>query len=400
MSNDNPDQYMNCESSRRSMLNMDILDYMLLIAKYKRFIVSFTLSITTLTIIICLNLKNIYTANAMIIVSEDDKGLMGALMGSAIGGGASALTGLGGPTKTDLYVTMLKTETVKKPIVDRFKLMEIYKSKYMVNAYRRLGANTNIQTGKKDGVITISVNDTNSQRAADIANAYVDELGKLAASVNMIKSGKNRKYLEERLQEAKQNLLKAENDIKSYQQKHKILDLPEQARVSIKSIAQLHSKLAMQEIALTSLRSNYSDTSYEVKSALAVINSIKAQIDKLEGSGDNRVIPTIGSSPELGQEYVHLSRNYKVHETLYELFTKQFELARFSEMKDVSPVQVIQEAKPPELKSKPAKRKIVVVMALFSLVLSIVLVIAREYTKQLSVNTTNRLYDLKSTMFW
>jgi len=169
--------------------NLDILDYLLIIARHKQRIFLITFTVAVLSVIYTLTLNNVYTAKTLVMVAEDDKGLMGALLGSVGGasGGAAALAGFGGPTKTDLYVTMLKTEIIKDALISKFDLITKFKAKNRSFAYRKLDNKTKVSAGKKDGVITIEVSDKDPNLAADLANTYAEELGNLAVFLNQNK---------------------------------------------------------------------------------------------------------------------------------------------------------------------------------------------------------------------
>lgn len=381
-------------SIAESTHKLDLLDHMLIIFRHKKFIISVTLGIAVLTAVWSLGMKNIYTATTLIVVTDDDKNMMGALLGSIGGGAAGALAGFGAPTRTELYATMLKSDAIKDPLIDRFKLMEVLKTKYRTVAYKRLAAKTRINAGKKDGVLSISVEDKDPRLAADIANAYADELGKLATELNVNKSGKSRAFLESRLAATKADLSKAEDALKQFQSKHKMLDVPVQAKVSINEIAQLQGRLAMMELQLATKRSQFSDSSYEVKSLKAGIANLKNQIARLEGSGNNGAIPSVGSVPQLGQDYIKVLRDFKIQEALVELLTKQYEMAKYSEARDVSPVQVIQVAKVPDRKTKPARSKIVIFVTFLSFVFSVCFVHVRLKIQTLDSNTKERFDEL------
>jgi len=336
-----------------------LLDYLLVIAKYKKMIFFTTCGVAILAVLVTLLMPNIYTAKAMLIPSDDDSGSMGALM-SQLGG----LTGTGGvsiSTKTtgNLYVTMLKSETIKDPIIDRFKLIDLYEAKYRDDIYRELDKITVITLGKKDGVITIMVDDKDPKRAADMANAYVEELGKLAAGLSMTGAGKNRLFLEKRIAEARADLSRAEDSLKSFQSRNKAISVTDQAQATIAGVAQLRAQLAIKEVELGTLRRQYTDTSQEVKAARATVANLRAQIGGLEGrGGGSSSIPSVGNMPQLGQEYVRLMREFKIQEAVVEMLTKQYEVSKLSEVKDVAPFQVLQKAKVPEKKSKPARKRL------------------------------------------
>jgi len=356
---------------------ISIIDLLLVIVSHKKMIIRNTIVAGIVTVCIALLMPNIYTATTLILPAEDDKAGMSSMMAQLGGLAGFAGASIGGATKTDLYITMLKSETVRDPIIDRFKLMDVYKAKLRVDAYNSLNAKAAISAGKKDGIITISVSDKDPKMAAELANGYVEELGKIAAGLSTSGAGKNRQFLEERLVTAKGDLIKAGDQLKTFQAKNKMLNVTEQAKASIEGVAKLHAQLAVQEVQLATLQQQFTDSSHEVKRAKASLASLKSQIAKLEGGGGGSSIPSVGSVPQLGQDYLRIMRDFKVQETMVELLTKQYEMARFSESKDLSPFQVLQKAKVPERKSKPARAKMVILATFtvffFSLLLAFIL---------------------------
>lgn len=351
---------------------ISLLDLLLVLAKRWRMIVGVTLAAGVITALVTLTMPNMYTARAMILPSQDDKGMMSAMM-AQLGGLAGLAGGIGGPTTSDLYVTMLKSETVKDPIIDRFKLMDVYEVKYRADAYGALDSSAAMSLGKKDGVITIAVTDRDPKRAADVANAYVEELGRLTARLSMGGAGKNRVFFEERLATAQADLARAEDALKVFQSRNKAVAVTEQAKATIEGVAQLRAQLAAKEVELAALRQSMTDESHEVKNLKALIGNLGGQIARLESGSGGGAVPGLGAVPQIGQEYVRLMREFKIQETLVELLTKQYEMTKLSEAKDVSPFQVLQKAKVPERKSGPSRRKKVVTVMLISLFASIAL---------------------------
>jgi len=359
-----------------------LLDYLQVIVKHKKMIFFTTFGAAVITALITLMMPNIYTAKAMIIPSDDDKGGMGALM-SQLGGLASLAGGtVGAKTTGELYVTMLKSETVKDPIIDRFKLMDAYKTKYRTDVYQAMDTKTTVALGKKDGVITILVDDKDPKRAAELANAYVEELGILAAGLNMTGAGKNRAFLEKRIAEARADLSRAEDALKEFQLKNKAISVTDQAQATIAGIAQLRAQLAAQEVQLATLQRQFTDSSQEVKTAKTTVANLRAQIAGLEGKGggSSSSIPNIGSVPRLGQEYLRLMREFKIQEAVVEMLSKQYEAVKVSETKDMAPFQVLQAAKVPERKSKPIRSKIVILAFITVLIFTCIYILIKECT--------------------
>jgi len=357
--------------------SLTLADYLQFIMNRRKMIFVVTLTAAVISVIYSLCLPNIYTAKAMLYPLQEDKSMTSALMGQL--GGLVGLAGgaLGGSTQTDLYITMLRCETIKDAIIDRFKLMNIYKAKYRSDAYMALEKNSSFLAGKKDGVIIISVDDKDPRRAADMANAYMDELGKLAVNVSTSSAGRNKAFFEERLTKAKSDLVRAEDSLRQYQAKNKTVDITQQAKASIEGIAKIKAELAVQEVKLATLRRQFTDSSQEVKTTSAMVSSLRGQIAGLEGNGRGSAIPSVSSIPALGQEYVRLMREFKIQEALVEGLTKQYEIAQLNEAKDIPSFQIIQKARVPDRKNRPKRTFIVLVMSLNFLGISTLVAIAQ-----------------------
>jgi uncharacterized protein involved in exopolysaccharide biosynthesis len=377
--------------------------YLDVILKYKRMIMIVTGSTFVTSIIITLLMAKTYSSTALITPPQQDSNNMLSMVMGQLGGGMGSIATdlLGKNSSADLYVTILKSEAIKDKIIDRFKLIDLYKQKYRLDTYKVIDKKVKVEAGKKDGIISITVLDKDPQRAADIANAYVKELNKLAIGLSITGASTNKAYLEERLVKAKTDLANAEDAIKSFQTKTKTLDITEQAKGTIKGVGDLESQLAIEEVKLAGMRRMFTDSSQDVKNQQLIVANIKLQIAKFEGTRSNNVIPGVGSIPTIGQEYLRLTREFKVQEALVEFLTKQYEIAKLTELKEVSTLQVIQHARSADKKVKP-KRILLVLSAttaafLFSILLSYVLDIVdmmsdeqRQYWKSF----TKRLFPI------
>lgn len=377
---------------------INLLDCLEVILKRTKLILYTTGIAAVLSAIVALLLPNIYTAKTMIFPSQDDKNMASAMMSQM--GGLASLAGvsLGGSTTTDLYVTLLKTETIRDPIIDRFELMKVYKADYRSDLYKILDSTVRVDAGKKDNIITLSVEDKDPKRASAMANAYVEELEKVAVILNGTGAGKSRTFLEQRLAKTKIDLAKAEDSMKEFQSKHKALNITEQAKATITGVAAMKGQLVAQEVQLAGLQQTYTDSAIEVKTMKEAIADIKRQIASMEGTGSTSSIPSIGSMPALGQEYLRLMREFKTQETLLELLTKQYEMAKFSEAKDYAPFQVLQSARVPEKKSKPMRTLIVLLTMVTAFFGSVFLVFVLEYAEKMPQEDRQRLAGMKAVV--
>ncbi|MDD2367125.1 MAG: Wzz/FepE/Etk N-terminal domain-containing protein [Desulfuromonadaceae bacterium] len=391
-----PPQNRNADFGSEEEINL--LDLLLVLGKNWKTIIGVPFIVAVITAIISLTMPNIYTAKAMILPGDDNGGGMMSAMMAQMGGLAGLAGGFSRYSKTDLYITMLQSETIKDPLIDRFKLMELYNAKFRTSAYRGLDGCTAISSGKKDGVLTIAVSDKDPKLAASIANAYVDELGKLAIKLNMAGAGKDLAYLEESLAKAKVDLTTAEETLKAFQTRNKVVTVTDQAKATLEGVAQLRAQLIAQEVQLARIRQQFTDESQEVKSANATIANLRGQIARMEGSSSAGSMPGVGAMPQLGQEYMRLMREFKIQETLVELLTKQYEMTKLNESNDVVPFQLLQSAKAPELKSRP-KRSLIVIMSAFATgFIMVLLAFVREFGAKMNDDDRMRWEELKRVL--
>lgn len=375
---------------------IDLLDYVEVVVKRWRMIAMVTAAAFILSIIVALLLPKIYSSTAKILPPQEDHSLTAMMMGQMGGSGYAGLAGslLGATTPADMYATALNSEDIKDAIIDRFKLMEVFGKGYRAEMYLKMEKIVEIKAGKKDGVISITVEDEDPKRAAAIAGAYVDELAKLVAEMSVTGAAVNRNFLEERLAKAKADLARAEENLKTFQSRSKALDVTEQAKAAIGGIAQLQAQLVVQETQLAALRSRFTDTSQEVLDIKASIANLKRQIAQMEGKGSGSSIIPTGSVPQIGQEYVRLMREFKIQETLVELLTKQYELAKLTEAKNVSSIQVVQKPHVSDKKVKPKRTRIVILTTFLSFAFSVGLVIVRFHFDNLQSETKQRIINI------
>lgn len=368
-----------------------LVDYFEIIIKNKFIVLRVMISTFIISVIVSILLPNIYISTARILPPQQDNNLLGMMMGQVGGGIASLATDiLGKGTSSDLYASILTSEAIKDKVIDRFNLLEIYGKNNRLDTYKNLDRAVKIDVGKKDGIISISVEDKVPKRAADIANAYVEELGSLVSGLNVTGAAQDKHFIETQLIKTKADLSRSEDALKVFQAKNKALDISEQAKGTIKGIADISAQLAIEEVKLSTIRRQFTDKSQEVKVQKTVVNNLKSQISQLEGSDRGGVIPSVGSVPAISQEYIRLMRDFKTQEMIFELLTKQFEIAKFTEANSSSTVQIIQKATIPDKKSKP-KRSILVLASTFGgFLFSIFYIFLLEYFKALPAEEQRR----------
>jgi uncharacterized protein involved in exopolysaccharide biosynthesis len=375
---------------------INLLDLIWIIAKNSKMIVLLTGAAVVLSGITSLLLPNIYCAKTEILLSQQDQG--GKLTSMAQMEGLAGFAGdmLAGESTIDLYVEILRSEALKDIIIDRFHLMDVYDKESRLDTYKTF--DDNLSTVNEAGVLSISVEDRDPKRSTDITNALVEELEKVTVKLNIVGAERNKKFFEKRLVKSKVDLAKAEDKLKAYQAKNKALDVTEQTKATIEGVARLKAELTVKEVQLASLRAYMTDENDEIKTIKASIINLKERIDSMEGSGSGSSILTVGAVPALGQEYLRLTRDLKIQESIFELLTNQYEMAKLYEAKDFPGIYILQQARIPDKKVKPKRLLIVIIYTLFAFLLSITFAFLREHQERMSKKEKMQWREIKKDL--
>lgn len=304
-----------------------------------------------------------FTASTVILPpaqsSSSGLAMLAGQLGGALGGLAGAAASIKNPA--DQYVSMLKSRNVVDRIVDRFKLMERYEAEYRSDAWETLRLNTRISAGKKDGLITIEVDDHDPVRAAEMANAYTDELRRMMVEFAVSEASQRRVFFEAQLKQVKDALTTAEKELGASGITDEALKAAPEAAVS--ALAKLRARIAGTEIAIASLTGFVTEDHPDLKMARAELAALKAQEAQM------RTAEASSTTTENG--YMSKYRDFKYNLALFEIIAQQYELARLDEAREGNAVQVIDIAVPPERKSRPRRGPIAIVVTLLTgLVLS------------------------------
>jgi len=398
----NQKKEMSAQDSAVMEDEINLLEYLLVLAKNWRLIVKVTAAAFVLSCGISLLLPNIYLATTTLMPPNESKGGLSAMLGGM--GDLAALAGIsGGGGGGDLYVGMLKSRTLADAIIDRFKLMEVYEQDYRVKMYEKLDSLVSISLGKKDGIISVSAEDEEPKRAAAIANAYVEELKKLNLQLNLSSSGRQRLFLEKRLDIVKADLKRAEEALRTFQERNNAFKLDDQATATIEAIARLKGEIASKEVELGVSRSFQTEQNPEVKILREALSGLHAQLRRLEKSPEGQrvsgdIFVSTSNVPDISLQYARVMREFKIQETLYELLTKQFELAKIEESKDTSTIQVLDAAVVPDKKSKPKRSLIVLAVTFVAGFMAVLFAFIREYGGRMSEDDRLLWSEIKTWM--
>lgn len=365
---------------------INLIDYAIVLLKWKKLILAITLSSIVVTVIAGLLMPKVYRAETRILPPQKGSAGMASQLLSQIGGGMTGLGAMmGGSSQADLYVGMLQSRTVLDNIINKFGLKKLYGVKTSEDARKSLNKKITVQADAKSNVVVLSVEDKEPQRAATIANAFVDELREMTKGLAVTEAAQRRLFFEAQLKDTKESLIRTEESVKRFQEKTGAMHVEEQVKAVIKNIAQLRAEIAAKEVEIKVVKTYSKPSNPDLQKAEATLNGMKAELAKLEsknGSGNDSMIPA-GRMPSVGTEYVRKLRDLKFNEALYDLLFKQYEVAKLDEAQDAAVIQVIDRAVPPEKRVKPNIVSMVSVVGLLSFIFSLVAVFFLEQKEKI-----------------
>jgi len=379
------------QTSREGMEEeIALFDLVLVLLKRMRLIVRMTLAITILTIIVSLTLPEIFEGTIKIVPSQQSSSVGGMMLSqiSSIAGGLGQLAGLpGGPASpSDQIADMLGCRTITDAIIDRFDLLKRYEIETYAGARKALAGVVDIKSDAKSGVITLAVQDRDPKRAADMANAFAEELTKLNNNMSNSDASRRRVFLEGQLKEAMDALSRAEDDLKDFQQTTGAIKIDNQATAIFEGIATLRAQIAAKEIQIKVMKTYATPFNRDVRQMEEEVAGLREQLKKIEngspGYYGNTNIAT-DQMPALGAEYLRKARQFKFQETLYGIIKGQYESARMDEISNSSSIGIIDSAVVPDKKVKPKRALMVIAAAVISTFFGICAAFLMEYWERL-----------------
>ena len=332
---------------------INLLDLLQTIVDNLRLLVLGPLAVGVAALGISFAIKPTFTAEMSFLPPQQQQGMAASMLASlgALGGIAGAAAGLKNPA--DQYVAFLKSNSIENALIDRFKLLERYDQEFKQDARKTLESKVKISAGK-DGIIKVEVDDEDPQFAADLANAHVDELRKLMGRLAVTEAQQRRQFFEKQLEQTKAKLTQAELALRETGVSSSVLK--SDPGTAVAAVAALQAQVTAQEVKVGAMRGYLAETAPEFKQAMTELANLRNQLAK-QSQQDK------GQGTAQG-DYVSAYREFKYQETLFELFAKQFEVAKADEAREGATIQVVDVAQPPERKSKPKKALVAILSTL------------------------------------
>lgn len=368
-----------------------IIAFLSIVTKHRRFISRFVLFVTIGITLAALLAPKWYKSTASVFPAEktDLFGLEGISSLAKNFSPGKALSALGSNPEADRYLAILKSGTVIKEVIQKFDLVKVYDigSYPMEKTTKELLGNTDFKI-EPEGNLTISVYDKDPQRAADMANYFVEMLNKTNTELQVQNARGNREFIEERHKKNMVDLAAAEDSLRLFQKRFGIIAMPEQTEASIKVAAEITAQLALKEVQVGVLRRTQSRENPAVVAGQIEIEELRNKLAQMGRTGANvgndmNVLVPFNKVPDLGMEYLRRYRDVEIQYKILQFVTPLYEQAKVEERRQTPSVIVLDKAGPAERKSKPKASLWGLIGLVGSLLVSILIVFVLELNTRL-----------------
>jgi uncharacterized protein involved in exopolysaccharide biosynthesis len=336
----------------------------------RRFLGRVTVAGLLLSTLIAFLIPNRYESVARLMPRENpSKPDLGQAV-AALAGGAPGLGGIASELLTqkntsDLLAGVLSSRTVADTLIQKFNLREVYSLRRMDDARKELADRTGIGVDRRSQIITIIVTDKSPQRAAAMAQTYIEELNRAMAEVSTASARRERIFLEGRLQVVKQDLEAAERDFSQFSSKNAAIDINKEGKARADASATPHGPYIAGRSEPEGLRQLDADSNARVRFLQARVAELENQLLKAggkdesssleKGTQSDALYPWVRKLPLLGVGYADLYRRAMIQETLFHMLTQEYELARLQEAKAIATVELLDPPSVPDRKSFPPR---------------------------------------------
>jgi capsule polysaccharide export protein KpsE/RkpR len=363
--------------------SIGLTDLLLWLGDGKRWVAGATAVAAVGAVVVALLTPNVYTARSTFLApgSQQQSGSAAAL--AALGSLGGLAGSISAKSPDELYVSLLKSESVQRGLASRFNLMQRYEAKTFDALRKAMAANIRVSSDKKSGVLTVEVDDKDPQFSAELANAHAPEVARLLSRLAVSEAQQRRVFFELQLKDTKENLIQAEQTLRTVQEKSGMVVLDKQAEAIIAGVAQLKAQIAEREVRLRVMRTGATAENPDVQRLNSELAGLRAELARMEsapsGPATGSIDIPVGKLPAAAVDYIRARREVKFQETLLESMLRQFEIAKLDEAKEGPALQPVDVAQPPDRKSKPARAVIVLTTTLLAFIGASLLVVWRRY---------------------
>ncbi len=367
---------------------INILDFLLVLARRKWFIVKVVLASTIIALIVSLLWPTTFKSTVVVMPPAQQRSLPGGLGGLV--GSMLPLTFDSENINPEALAVILNSRTVREKLITEFDLMDVYGHRFIEQTLRQLDSNTRIQLIREGGfgfspitAIELNVIDREPERAQEMANFYIAHLDSVVAIINRANIQERLNTIEKRFLQNLEDMEEAENKFREFQEKHGIIDIESQSRVLVNALADAISQKTEVEIEINILESLVGQNSPELMNLRRMRTELDRVISDLTKRGESEaeltIIPSLEEVPDLGLQYMRLYRDVVVQGKIYETIFPQLVQQQMLAETERRNIQIIDYAHLPTYKDGPKRAFIVLGGFFFSLFICVFLVVLSNY---------------------
>ena len=355
---------------------LDLKSLFQIIWRWKNKIILFVFLITSLSIVISLLLPKWYKAKAVILAPQvSDGGIspMANILGNL---GLSSV--LGGNENIFRYLAILKSRSLEETLAIKFNLQEKYKCKNMELTLRQLEDNLIFEVGD-ESQIEISMYDKDQYLVADMTNYVVFVLDSLNAELSVSNARNNRIFMEERVNGYIDSLEITGKALADFMEENGILSLENQIIVGVEQAAILEGEIIKKEVELEVAQESFTNDNPAINLIKFELNSLRQKYeDFINANSLGSLVPNFSDVPDMQLELIKYQRQVEYYSRIIEYLGPLYEQQKFEEAKNIPTLQVLDHAVTPELKAKPKRAIIVIIVFVLSGILAVSYAIVKE----------------------
>lgn len=382
---------MNNHIQENSEPDINLLDLMIALGQEKWTLVVVTFLAAVIGVLVGLITPVTYVSRASIMPSQQSGGGGGGLasLGSLAGlAGLGQLSNIAAGIKSsdEMYIALMRSQSVQTALIEQFKLKERYDARNTLEARQALNLNVTVLADKKSGLILIDSQDKDPEFAAQLANAHVKELNAILSRLAVTEAQQRRAYYEQQIFKTQTKIPQLELDYKEAQKSSGL-----EVASLLSEAGTLPGQIAAKELQLQVLSRFATAQNPEIKRLSLEISALRAQMARYELSKTEPKTGELNKSGQVGestkstfvQKATQAYNTLKIQEALLDGYVKQLELAKVDEAKEGPAVQVVDEARAPDVRAKPERKKLVLAYTLTGFIIAIVLATFRSLMRKI-----------------
>lgn len=385
---------MNYQIPENNELDYNLVDLFIGLGHEKWTLIVVTFLATLIGVYVSLTTPPTYVARTSIMPSQQSGGSggLGALAGLS---GLAGMSGIANSIKSsdEMYIALMRSYSVQISLIEEFKLKERYGARNIEESRQALTSNVSILADKKSGMLLIDAQDKDPEFSAQLANAQVKELNVILSRLAVTEAQQRRAYYEQQIVKIQTKIPKLELEFKDAQKSSGL-----EVASLLSEAGTLPGQIAAKELQLQVLSRFATGQNPDIKRLAVEISALRTQMARYElskmesktnGANDSRVVDNTSKIKFL-QRATQAYNTLKIQEALLDGFVKQLELAKVDEAKEGPSIQVVDEARAPEMRAKPERRKIVIAHTIFGLIIAFVLAGLRAFLRHIQSTPEGR----------